>query len=552
MIADALVGMVTTVGRVLNATLENPAMSLKDPRTWDEVLGGARADSGEHVNHRTSLSIPAVWQAISIISGDVACADLDVYKTDGENVEVDLEHPAEFLISQQANEDTTAYEFWRRIVLHALLWGNGYGYIDRSGRVGDPDGLYNLLPDRTAPKRDKNGDLFYVTEVNGELVPLLPSEVLHVKGLSVEPSLGYDLMVAARNCFGLALAAKGFASKFFAHGAQTGGWLEIPTSFTEQAKRNLEEKFEQKYAGKHNWFKVAVLRDGAKFHSTTINPQQSQMVEMSEEEVREVARFFNLPPFKLGLTDSQSYNSCEQSQQVYLTGCLRHWLKAISTEAESKLLDEDQRRERTHSMEHDTSGLLEVDTQTMATVLSTLRASEFINANEGRRRLKMNPRTDPGGTDYRNPNTKSGAPGAEQAPPEKGGKTPPPQKPDEGLEDSARKVLIRDLERMARRVKSHAEGMNSMRFQQWLETHAHDQRQAFDQIAGDSLEMWARVRNLDPQAFRSLAHGKFFAVLIDELSPLIDGPANELPDRLTEKCGKFEAEISQTILSLAC
>ncbi len=53
-----------------------------------------------------------------------------------------------------ANDEVNAYKFWRRIMVSALTYNNGYGYIDKNGR-GEVLGLYNLLPDRTTPVRVK-------------------------------------------------------------------------------------------------------------------------------------------------------------------------------------------------------------------------------------------------------------------------------------------------------------------------------------------------------------------------------------------------------------
>ena len=170
-------------------SLENPNLPLNDPKVWDEVFGGSfGTDTGESMSASKSLRYAPVWQAVSLISGDVAKLPLNIYKRRpdiGEDArEVASDDPRQRLVKLMANEEVNAVKFWRRLMVHSLLWGNGYAKIERDA-VGDPVGLYNLLPDRTRPERIGN-DLYYVTEAGGTLWPMLPGDVLHVEGLGYE------------------------------------------------------------------------------------------------------------------------------------------------------------------------------------------------------------------------------------------------------------------------------------------------------------------------------------------------------------------------------
>lgn len=391
------------------ASLENPRFGINDPRTWEALTSGRESETGISVTPDVALTLAPVWQAVSIISGDIASATGHVFKRMGEgDREVDKSHQVDYLISEQPNEEMSAFELIRRFAIHLLLWQNGYIYIDRAGQVGRIFGLYNLLPDRTCPMRDASGKLYYVTEAGGKAHVLLKEQVLHVKGLSIENGLGCDLVAKARNCWGLALAAEGFGARFFKNGAQAGGIVELPVGMSEKAQANVVSGIEKKYTGKDNWFKTMVLRDGAKFHAMTIDAQKSQLTELREAQVRDTARFFNLPPGKLGLEDSVSYNSAEQAQIQYITGCLTHWFSAIRAEAQLKLLSESERRQRTHFIDFNTSKLIERDLLTTVNILAIERQNEIINAAEWRRKRDLPPREDDAAFEYINPNTKSG------------------------------------------------------------------------------------------------------------------------------------------------
>lgn len=554
---------------VRNATIENPSMSLQDPRTWDELLGGTQSEAGVVVTHEVALSLAPVWQAVSLISGDVASLPFHVYKRlENDDREIDYNHPAEYLIADQPNDETSAFEFWRRLMTHALLWQNGYAYIRRKGGSGDPLELLNLLPDRTTCKRDDKGELYYVTEVDGQLVPIPAKNILHVKGLSLGTGEGYDLLKAARNAWGLALAAQGFESKFFANGSQAGGILELPAQWSEQAKKQVEEGWSKRYTGKDNWFRTVILRDGAKFHQVTISPQDSQLSDLRENQVREIARFFNLPPFKLGLSDSVSYNSTEQSQLVYLASCLRHWLAAINGEARIKLLKQSQRYNRTHFLEHNTSKIIELDVKTLNEVLNIQRSAEVINANEWRRKINLNARKDPGGEEYANPNTKSNVgTGAEsvEKPVKTGeedydsGEAKGETGNDSGKIQDAQRVLVRnELTRFLRRIGHDAKSQakNSGKFLAWLDAGALAHRSVFDEAMRPSFHLISLCnRREDHEADDMLDRtaAALFTSVITRLKPLVEPPysANDLVLNVSAECERIEAELPDQIVPIA-
>lgn len=541
MIADLLASFLPR-----NASIENPSYSLNDPALWDLLRQGATTETGIAVNADIALSLGAVWQGVSIISGDVANATLNVFE-EGDDRRIDTQHPAEFLVACEWNNETPAFEGWRRMMLHLLLWQNGYAWIERTnGRTGKPIGLYNLLPDRTVPKRTEDGELYYLTEVDGKPQTLFPEEVLHVKGLSMLNGIGLELIVKARESWGLALAAQGFGSKFFSNGAQSAGILEIPASWTEKAAQNLEEGFSKRTGGKDNWFKTVILREGAKFHGVTIDAQKSQMNELREEQVRDTARFLNLPPFKLGLHDSVSYNSQEQGQIQYVTGCLAHWFGAIAGEAEMKLLTLAERKSQSRFMEHNYSKLIEVDQQTMANVLLALRQGEFINANEGRRKLNLPKRKDDGGESYDNPNTKAAV---AQAPP---GKEPAKPEPKKKVTPQAKAIVADAINRMARRVCLHARNAakKPTTLVKWLDSKAHEHRAVFQEAVQPAAELIASMTDSTASELCCQWDGMFFVNLIQRIDDVTKPPhsQNDLEANVDAQCKLFEAELPQRLV----
>lgn len=479
---------------------------------------------------------------------------------DGDDREIAWDHEAQYIISEQPNEETSAYEFWRRLYLHAEVWGNGYAYIRRQGRKGKLLEMVNMLPDRTKPVY-KDGELYYLTEVGGEMVSLFKWEIFHLKGISIENALGLDIVDKARNTLGLAMAAQGFASKFFSNGSQAGGILTVPPDMPNKAIENIEEGFRKCTTSKENWFKTVLLRDGATFQMTTIDAEKSQLGETSERQVREIARILNMPGFKLNLEDSQAYNSAETAQLVYITSCLSHRLAAARGEAKSKLLSEQERRARKLYIAHNIMALIEVDLKSKEEVLVMRRQNLIINANEYRREIGMNKRTDPGGNDYVNPNTSKGEvpPTTPDAVPDTG-KTPEEQTDGEpaGLENRVRtqieSAITESVNRASRRMANDARkaAKSAAKFVEYLDSRANDSRSVVDEILTPQVGMAAAVLGGDGDALLCHVSGKLFLMLLDGLNDATKAPHkdHELPAKVDAECNRFESAAPAAVLSL--
>lgn len=384
----------TLIGIGERRSIENPALSLNDPSAWEDVFGQP-VTSGIRFGPRSGFRYAPVWRAVSMISGDVARLPLNVYhRTGDQSREKDRRHPAHRIVRRQANPEQSAFRFWRQMMVNACYWNHSEALIDRNGR-GDAVALYPLLPDRTAPKL-VNGIVVYVTEITGPdgkaAIRAFPSRnILAIKGPHWNEMEPCELVAQARDSWALGLAEQNFASKFFAAGGRAGGLLELPLGSSKNYADKLEEGFRKTYESADAWFKTVILRDGAKFHQANRTPQEGQAVEAREEQVRDVARWFNLQPSRLGVTGSTSYNSRSEDNQEYLDTTLSPWLTDIAQECEMKLLSGGQQAADSHYFEHNTDSLLRMDTLKRYQAYAIGVRNHIITPNEIRQRENMNP-----------------------------------------------------------------------------------------------------------------------------------------------------------------
>ena len=355
---------------------------------WESAGYGGISDAGIPVTRDNALTLASVWGAVSMIEADVAKLPLNLYeyKENGDK-EVYDRYETDYLVSCEANYEMTSRMFWRQLMGDVLLFNNAYAFIGRGGD-GRPQELIPLLPDRTRPwRRTSTSELVYRTSVETGYYWLDPYDVLHLRGMmfSNYRDRHINFLYYAREVLGLALAAQEFESTFFKNGMRTTGILNIPDDMPKTAGDNLAKSFRAQYENRRGWFRSLILREGAEFQAVQGQTMRdSQTKQLREDQVRDIARLFKLPPSKLGLEDSVSYNSKADDNRQYYETTLWPWLDMIQDECWFKLLLRGERRKKTYRFEHDVSQLLRLDKNSRYQAYAVGIQNKFLLPNEVR------------------------------------------------------------------------------------------------------------------------------------------------------------------------
>ena len=395
-------------------SINNPKIPLTAKNILSYLGGGALANSGVRVNSKTALTVSPVWQAMSLITGDISRVPLLVYRerSDGGKDRA-VDHRNYRLLRKHTGEMTS--NLWiARIIGHAALYGNGFSRIYWRGGVVER--IEWLHRDRVEAVKE-NGTLYYkvryYTQQHGRdaLDNVPESDMLHVPGLTLDELGGLSLIDYARNSFGRAMAAEGFADDFFSNDATPSGFFMHPGELSPQAKTNILQGIYERHGGTGNRFKTALLEEGMEWKAAGVTPSDAMLIDMMKWSTKDVARFFNVPPHKLGDSDKVAYKSLEEENRAYFDSSLGCWVSRLEFEATYKLFHESSESQYFCEFLQDAWG--KASTETRFRNYSVAIQWGIMSRNEVRIRENLNPVE--GGDEFPPMHQLGGAPAANDA-----------------------------------------------------------------------------------------------------------------------------------------
>jgi len=423
-----IVGALKTL---LRRSFENPATPLSDPANWlIDSMGGGSSAAGIRVGVDTALTASPIWRGVTMIARDVAKLPTFVYKRNPAGKlgkEKAKRHPAYRLLRHQANDEQTAFVFKYAITAHAILWGNGYGFIDRD-RQRKPGALVLLDPAQTSYFRaGGRREIFYSTRLDDEEIVLESGDVFHLRGLPWDGMGGVGLIGKARESVGLHLGAREFGSRFFSNDASPRSVIETDARLSAKAKTNIAESWGKMHQGVSRAHRVAILDHGMKLKPFSMSPEDALLIVGLEWTVRDIANFLGVPPHKLGDTTKTSFASLEQENQAYVDDALDGWLVGFEAESWAKLLTARQQAADSHLVEFLRSALIRADIKARFAAYQIALQSGIMSPDEIRDRENLNPEPDGiGDVFFRPMNLQLVGPGAPDEPPALQADEPPP------------------------------------------------------------------------------------------------------------------------------
>lgn len=203
------------------------------------------------------------------------------------------------------------------------LVGEWYWVLNRgtSGK-GIPIEMWPVRPDRMEPVPDKERFLagWVYSGPNGELVPLLPSEVIQLRypnptdiyrGMSPVQSLLADIDSAKYTAE--------WSRNFFLNSATPGGIVTFQKRLSDTEFNEFVARWREQHQGVARGHRVGVLEQGATYEPNTYTMRDMQFVELrnlSREVIREAYRIHQA---MLGNSTDVNRANAETAEEVHIT-----------------------------------------------------------------------------------------------------------------------------------------------------------------------------------------------------------------------------------------
>jgi HK97 family phage portal protein len=356
-------------------------------------FGGRGSSAGVSVTEDSSLTFSAVWNAVGLISGDIAKVPLPLYrKLPNGGKEQFRDHYLYDLVHDEPNPEMSSFQFRRALQAHVLVWGNGYAEIERDG-AGRPVALWPVMPWDVSPFRE-GGLKYRIRQSNGRDLIFDRRDMLHLSGLGGDGICGYQPIQKAMEAIGLGMATERFGATFFGNGATFGGAIEYPqgAAVSPQARKDAREALERRHQGVDRAHRLLALYDGGVYKQLGVAPDQAQFIETRRFQIEEIARVFNIPVHKLKELARSTNNNIEHQGIEYATDTLQPWFRMWEGELKLKLIPRLERR--IQFFEHITEALTRGDSAAQGDLVSKQFSVGAASPNDIRRIFNLNPHKD--------------------------------------------------------------------------------------------------------------------------------------------------------------
>ncbi len=317
--------------------LRGVRMAVKSTDFWgawargDDDVPGAVSIAGTRVNRETAQALAAVWACRNIIAGNIAALPHDVF-VKRERARLPYRPKPQWV--DTPNVEQTPMQALEQVLDSMLLDGTAYILTPRDER-GRTLEYWPVHPDFVRPYRRDGRVLYDVHDPETGRISTLRGgqggEMFHIPAYAAPGNLrGMPPLEVARTMLGSGLAAQEFAARFYGQGMNMAGVIEDAGEMTVEQARELKKDFARANAGLRNAHLPAVLSRG-KWKPLGVTPEQAQFIETRKFTKQDIATFFLVPPYKIGIVEpgAVSYASVEQQAIDFLQTTLLPWIQRI-------------------------------------------------------------------------------------------------------------------------------------------------------------------------------------------------------------------------------
>lgn len=358
---------------------------------WPSLVFGAPLKdtwTGEDIDEEKALGLSALWAVVNRIASTISMLPLYLYKrrSDGGREKADS-HPVFKLLVRKCNRDMIPSVWKKLIMLQLLLGGNCFLEELTNGR-GDPNELI-VLPAGHVQWKRVDGFVKYYIWKDGREQTLDSDRLIHLRGLSVNGIDGLSPVTMARQSIALGISLKKFKAKLIANDATPRGLLQSKEVVGKDAKEKLRKEWERIHRGPDRAGRIAILDLGLEYKQLGMSLKDAEFVQSEKFETEEIARWYGIPPHKIGILDKATFSNITEQNIEYLLDCIGPWLKLIEESLTLQLLKP--REQGEYFLEFDREDLYNTDIKTMEDAYARRVLSGTATPNEIRAKRNENP-----------------------------------------------------------------------------------------------------------------------------------------------------------------
>lgn len=343
--------------------------------------------AGIEVNPVTAIKCTPVLAAITVIAQALAQLPLKVYERSGSGGRTEIkDHDLHHLFHSRPNDYQTGLDFKTTMQFTLGQWGNSYAKVTRiRDRVVE---LHPIYGGNCRTKRDAEYRITHEVYESGEWRTYSADEIWHLKDFSLNGWLGESRVMLARDAIATAIAAERYGGAFFKNGAKAKGFFSMPAG-----KRLKPEEFARLKEGLNEAAKdphsTPLLEDGLDWKSVSQNAKDSQLIEIRQHQVIEIARVWNLPPQIIQSLERATWGNIETQGRQFVVYAMMPWFKNWEMSIEKYLLPA---RERGKVfVEFAVDAFLRGDSQGRAALYKELWQMGVMSGNDIAQKENLNP-----------------------------------------------------------------------------------------------------------------------------------------------------------------
>lgn len=288
----------------------------------------------------TALCVATVFRCVKLLSESVAALPVQVMRRKGGIFVDDIDSRLSFLMNVQPDEYMSAFDMWAQAVQQVLLEGNAYIVPEYSSATMDFHRL--VLCAKGTVALDTVGGIYHVNDyVNGISGEFREDEIIHLKGMTrADQRIGLSVLDFARLTMDIARVGDSETYDRFKNGGNVRGLVGNDTSvrgFGEYQDKELEKTATDIDGRFRHGERIVSLPGQVEFKPLSLSSTDLQFLESRKFTVREICRFFGVPPSFVFDDTSNNYKSAEMANVAFLSNTLEPLLRSIESELQRKL-----------------------------------------------------------------------------------------------------------------------------------------------------------------------------------------------------------------------